>query len=74
MDIAGDFPATSVLLVIFTIWYTEFDTYKTAFIEAGLPTIAPFFKLCISSLLIAKVSGARFSTGAYCLRPSMVLA
>ena len=53
------FPLTSSLffLLIFSVWYTEFETYRKAFIEAGAPTLALFAAACACSLFIARRFG-----------------
>lgn len=53
------FPLTSLLffLLIFSVWYTEFETYRQAFIDAGLPTVMLFAATCTVSLLIARAVG-----------------
>ena len=53
------FPLTSSLffLLIFSVWYTEFETYRKAFIEAGAPTLALFAAACTCSLFIARRFG-----------------
>lgn len=53
------FPLTSALffLLIFFVWYTEFETYSQAFIEAGVPTLVLFIAACACSLLIARSFG-----------------
>ncbi len=52
-------PLTSVLffLLIFSVWYLEFDTYRQAFVLSGLPTITLFITACALSLLIAHSMG-----------------
>lgn len=52
-------PATSGLffLLIFSVWYLEFDTYRQAFVLSGLPTVVLFVTACALSLLIARGIG-----------------
>lgn len=51
------FPVTTGLffVIIFSMWYLEFDTYRHAFLEAGLPTIVLFVATCTASLVITRI-------------------
>jgi BASS family bile acid:Na+ symporter len=57
------FPLTSLLFffLIVYLWYTEFDTYRQAFIAAAAPTVTLFLSVCTVSLLVAR--RARISRG-----------
>ena len=52
-------PLTSGLffLLIFSVWYLEFDTYRQAFLVSGLATVTLFISACAISLLIARGMG-----------------
>lgn len=52
-------PLTSLLffLLILFLWYTEFDTYRQAFIAAGAPTVTLFLSVCAVSLFVARQAG-----------------
>ena len=52
-------PLTSVLffVLIFSVWYLEYDAYRQAFLSSGLPTIVLFVTACALSLLIARAMG-----------------
>jgi len=52
-------PLTSALffLLIVSVWYLEFDTYRQAFVLSGPPAITLFCVACALSLLVARAMG-----------------
>ncbi|MFK7977593.1 MAG: bile acid:sodium symporter family protein [Halioglobus sp.] len=52
------FPATTTLffLIIAALWYLQFDIYRDAFIEAGLPTFVLFMATVVASLIVARLA------------------
>lgn len=52
------FPLTSLLffVLIFFVWITEFETCRSAFINAGAPAISLFVVTCLSALLISRAA------------------
>ncbi len=53
------FPLTSGLffLLVLAVWYSEFDNYRLAFVDAGVPTLVLFTTSCAASLVIARSIG-----------------